>query len=771
MKGAIPVKRLFCLLLLFLLLLPAFALAKESAQPCYWLLTDVHTERSASQPYGDASAEDNVTALSSLLPDEMLQAMEETHVFRLSASREQTGASARSEYTLSGMPALVPGAACARLSLTATTSEDRGSFYLYTSLYADNARIVRARGNGAWVIRVPFPRKAVSGATRAIVLDSREIHGFANVKAVYTYTAVPGKMLIDTNGDIVLYDPLGNETYRISHALAGVLPVFSASASESGDVVFSAELQPDGSVIARFLPDSGLTIDEIIQLIRQALSSAEADATTSASVISSLSSNPNLATLYVAPNSNLSDEALSLLIGAASGQAVSVPTLQDAVESGDVTLDAQITPTPAPLTYSELAKRIASGETPTPSPSPAFLSAAAKEAQTAQALALYGENGVEAIALTPSSHADGKTLQSIAQSIAQAREDKDAYEALFGESTENQGLSDGKNAIRFTPENGDAAGASVAVVDGSYLLSIQPGSVALLQKALNDLLITLNATPTPTPSPTPTPTPTPTPVPTAVPTPTPTPTPVPTAVPTPTPTPTPVPTAVPTPTPTPTPVPTAVPTPTPTPTPVPTAVPTPTPTPTPVPTAVPTPTPTPTPVPTAVPTPTPTPTVVPTPTPTPSPTPTAVPTPTPTPSPTPTAVPTPTPTPTPTPSPTPTAVPTPTPTPTAVPTPTPTPSPTPTAVPTPTPTPSPTPTAVPTPTPTPSPTPTAVPTSTPTPSPVPTAVPTPTPSPTPLLATTIGGTSILIPIIIVLLFIVVLTLLIILIVNDKKKSR
>lgn len=41
-------KRLFCLLLLFLLLLPSFAFAKESAQPCYWLLTDVRTEKSAS---------------------------------------------------------------------------------------------------------------------------------------------------------------------------------------------------------------------------------------------------------------------------------------------------------------------------------------------------------------------------------------------------------------------------------------------------------------------------------------------------------------------------------------------------------------------------------------------------------------------------------------------------------------------------------------------------------------------------------------------------
>ena len=54
-------KRLFCLLLLFLLLLPSFAFAKESAQPCYWLLTDVRTEKSASQPYGDASADASVT--------------------------------------------------------------------------------------------------------------------------------------------------------------------------------------------------------------------------------------------------------------------------------------------------------------------------------------------------------------------------------------------------------------------------------------------------------------------------------------------------------------------------------------------------------------------------------------------------------------------------------------------------------------------------------------------------------------------------------------
>lgn len=268
-------KRLFCLLLLFLLLLPSFAFAKESAQPCYWLLTDVRTEKSASQPYGDASADASVTELSSLTPEEMLRAMEETHVFNLSASREQTGAAADSEYTLYGMPALVPGAACARLSLTAATSEDPGSFYLYTNLYANNARILRARGNGAWVVRIPFPRRAISGATRTIVLDSRELHGFAKVKAVYTYTAVAGKMLIDSNGDIVLYDPLGNETYRISRSLAEVLPVFSSTASESGDVIFSAELQADGSVITRFLPGSGLTVDEIIELIRKALSSSD----------------------------------------------------------------------------------------------------------------------------------------------------------------------------------------------------------------------------------------------------------------------------------------------------------------------------------------------------------------------------------------------------------------------------------------------------------------------------------------------------------------
>ena len=101
-------KRLFCLLLLFLLLLPSFAFAKESAQPCYWLLTDVRTEKSASQPYGDASADASVTELSSLTPEEMLRAMEETHVFNLSASREQTGAAADSEYTLYGMPASFP---------------------------------------------------------------------------------------------------------------------------------------------------------------------------------------------------------------------------------------------------------------------------------------------------------------------------------------------------------------------------------------------------------------------------------------------------------------------------------------------------------------------------------------------------------------------------------------------------------------------------------------------------------------------------------------
>ena len=93
--------------------------------------------------------------------------------------------------------------------------------------------------------------------------------------SVYTYTAMPGKMLVDGNGDTVLYDALGNEIDRIPRALADVLPVFAASSGADGDMLFSAEVQRDGGLLVRFLPGGGLTLEEMLTLIRNALSAAQ----------------------------------------------------------------------------------------------------------------------------------------------------------------------------------------------------------------------------------------------------------------------------------------------------------------------------------------------------------------------------------------------------------------------------------------------------------------------------------------------------------------
>ena len=51
--------------------------------------------------------------------------------------------------------------------------------------------------------------------THLLRFDAKELQGYASVSVVYTYTAMPGKMLVDGNGDTVLYDALGNEIDRI----------------------------------------------------------------------------------------------------------------------------------------------------------------------------------------------------------------------------------------------------------------------------------------------------------------------------------------------------------------------------------------------------------------------------------------------------------------------------------------------------------------------------------------------------------------------------
>ena len=432
-------KRLVSIWLLLMACLLALPALGETAQPCYWQLTDVSVAQVCDNKLGDTEVSTSAAPLSDLKPIDMIGALSQGHTFSLDVTRAATGANAHADYAFSGVPALIPGAGSARLSLTSATANPTSSFYLYASVYANKTRVLRVRSTGAWVFRVSFPRTAVAGTTRTLRLDTKEIQGHASVSVVYTYTAMPGKMLVDVNGDTVLYDALGNEIDRIPRALADVIPVFAAASGGDGDMLFSAEVQSDGGLLVRFLPDNGLTLEEMLTLIRNALSAAKNDAASGASIVSSLTSDPSSATLYLAPDANLSDEALSLLMNAAAGNAVSVASLQEAVDAGEAALDAQATAAPQALTYHQLKEMIASGHTPAPTATPFYLSAAEKEAQDAQAIALYGENGVEAIALAPNTAADGASLHEIAEALGQARSDAEVYEKLFGESAENHG--------------------------------------------------------------------------------------------------------------------------------------------------------------------------------------------------------------------------------------------------------------------------------------------------------------------------------------------
>ena len=281
-------KRLVTLWLLLALCLTAALALGETAQPCYWQLTDVSVTQKALDALGPAAVSTNAEALADLKPIDMIEALSQPHTFSVDVTRAASGSNAHADYALSGMPALVPGAGSARLSLTSATVNPTSSFYVYASVYASKARVLRVRSTGAWVFRIPFPRTAIAGATRTVKLDAKELQGYADVCVSYTYTAMPGKMLVEASGDTVLYDPLGNEIDRIPRKVSEVLPVFASPSGSEGDILFSAEAQGDGSLLVRFLPDSGLTLDEMISLIRTATEAAKADAASGASIVSAL---------------------------------------------------------------------------------------------------------------------------------------------------------------------------------------------------------------------------------------------------------------------------------------------------------------------------------------------------------------------------------------------------------------------------------------------------------------------------------------------------
>ena len=230
-------------LLMLVSLLPLCGASAQQAVNCYWQLESVSTTTALAPRYGSADADADAQQVSGLTPAEMMEAVRGESHMHLFLDRASNASTSEAEYAFSGMPALVPGSARARLSIAATTRSQPQSFYLYMTVAAQQQTVSRIRGTGAWVIRVPFPRKAVPGEKLTVTLKATEYHGYAVARTEYVYRACPGTMLIDVNGDIVLYDANDTEINRIPQTVADILPELTGSSAQDSDTIFSAEAQ------------------------------------------------------------------------------------------------------------------------------------------------------------------------------------------------------------------------------------------------------------------------------------------------------------------------------------------------------------------------------------------------------------------------------------------------------------------------------------------------------------------------------------------------
>ncbi len=420
----------FVLILALLLCLLGAEAAAEEAVNCYWQLERVQVETVASQRLGFSKAQTDVQPVEGLTAAQMVQYVRGTRTLSLQMTREANGSQAQATFTYGGVPALIPGAAAARLSLTAVTDCQDNSYYLYCTVNAGGNQILRLRGRGAWVARAFFPRKAVPGAERTLSVYAREMNGLASVRVAYVYRAMPGAMLIDTNGDIVLYDLEGNEIDRIAKTVEDILPVYADSQAE-GDTLFAAERQEDGSLVIRMSPNSGLTTAELIRLIRAAAQQDETgvDAASAATALSSLKAQKDMATIYLAPGVELSDDVLAALLAAAEGKRIDTAAIQSDLEAGAVELEAQNTPTPAPITFAELKALIASGVQEEEEENSLY---ANEEGQGAQAVVLYGDSGVKALVLAPGLEISGSQVLEIIEKLDQACRLSCSYAETFG---------------------------------------------------------------------------------------------------------------------------------------------------------------------------------------------------------------------------------------------------------------------------------------------------------------------------------------------------
>ena len=121
------------------------------------------------------------------------------------------------------------------------------------------------------------------------------------------------------------------------------------------------------------------------------------------SPLPSLHADADASALYIAAGTEITEENLAPLLGAA---------LNQPAQTGEDAGILAVTASPTPLSYGELLSRLSSTDEPeaTPSASP---TAASSLAEGIQALALYDEEGIRAGVLLPGSQVDGAALETI----------------------------------------------------------------------------------------------------------------------------------------------------------------------------------------------------------------------------------------------------------------------------------------------------------------------------------------------------------------------
>ena len=167
-----------------------------------------------------------------------------------------------------------------------------------------------------------------------------------------------------------------------------------------------------------------------------------------------LSSNQDSATLWIAPNSNLSDDVLSVLIDAVNGEPISPSALQEAVDNGTLVVTVDATSSPVPSSLKDMIS--STGKEGPEHTSLPEIAPSTSDAQQVQTVVLYNPDGIQAIALQPGTQVDSQMVTRLSTLLDQALSSAPLYDEIYGEGASlRQGLKITENSVDFLSSTGN----------------------------------------------------------------------------------------------------------------------------------------------------------------------------------------------------------------------------------------------------------------------------------------------------------------------------